>query len=109
MTRIEPKAGPYQLFMLGLCVYVLLALTADTFFRLDDATSSLVGWIDTGICLIFLADFFGNLARAPKKLAFLISGQRSTFNLQTFNFEPPPPNPLIARRPRGERAPAKFY
>ena len=26
-------AGMYQLFMLGLCIYVLLALGVDTFFK----------------------------------------------------------------------------
>lgn len=29
------KVGIYELLMLGLCVYVLLALTTTTFFRLD--------------------------------------------------------------------------
>jgi hypothetical protein len=36
-------AGLYELFMLGLCVYVLAALAAMTFFRLDPAVGTGVG------------------------------------------------------------------
>ncbi|MBN1489758.1 MAG: ion transporter [Phycisphaerae bacterium] len=64
-------AGMYQLFMLGLCVYVLLALAADTFFRLDESTSEILEYADTGICIIFLADFFVRLILAKRKLAYL--------------------------------------
>lgn len=66
-----PKAGPYQLFMLGLCVYVLLALAAETFFPLDEDSKTVLNYVDTGICIIFLVDFFVQLIRAEKKLAYL--------------------------------------
>ena len=65
------RVGLYQLFMLGLCVYVLIALAVDTFFKLGEDTSAVLGYVDTGICVIFLADFAGNLIRAPKRLAYL--------------------------------------
>lgn len=51
----------YQLFMLGLCVYVLTALALDTFLDLDKDVSDVLLYVDTGICLIFLLDFIGNL------------------------------------------------
>lgn len=35
----EAKPRPYQLFMLGLCVYVLIALVAQTFFPLSEGTN----------------------------------------------------------------------
>lgn len=63
--------GIYQLFMLALCVYVLLALAADTFLKLDESVSAILHYIDTGICIIFLADFFVNILSAKKKLHYL--------------------------------------
>ena len=33
---LEEQVGPYQLFMLVLCVYVLLALIVDSFFEVDN-------------------------------------------------------------------------
>jgi voltage-gated potassium channel len=60
-----------QLMMLVLSVYVLVALFADTVFRLPEEVSSLLQTLDTLICLIFLADFFYHLYRAESKPAFL--------------------------------------
>ncbi len=63
--------GPYQLFMFGLGIYVLLALAAQTLFPLSDGTSAILDHVDEGLCLIFLADFFINLIHAPSKLGYL--------------------------------------
>ncbi len=57
--------------MLGLCVYVLLALAVDTFFKLDAGSRMILNYVDTGICVIFLLDFFVQLIPADKKLAYL--------------------------------------
>jgi voltage-gated potassium channel len=65
------KAGIYELLMLGLCVYVLLALTATTFFRLDADTVAVLEYFDAAVCVVFLLDFFVKLATAESKLAFL--------------------------------------
>jgi voltage-gated potassium channel len=67
----ESRSKPYQVFMLGLCIYVLLALAGDTFFKLAPETSQLLGYVDTAVCVIFLADFLYNLATARSKLGYL--------------------------------------
>jgi len=72
IARANKKvAGIYELFMLGLCVYVLAALATVTFFRLDESVVEILVYVDTGICVIFLADFFGKLAVAKSKLGYL--------------------------------------
>ncbi len=53
-----PAPRPYQLFMLGLCIYVLLALAAQTFFRLDTQTLIILDTADLVVAAIFLLDFF---------------------------------------------------
>jgi len=62
---------PYQLFMLGLCVYVLVALGIETFFSVSESTRAILGYVDTGICVIFLGDFVRCLLTAERKLAYL--------------------------------------
>lgn len=61
----------FDLFMLGLCIYVLIALAVETLFTLDAATSRILAWADTAICLIFLADFFYKLTVAEHRLQYL--------------------------------------
>ena len=64
MSSDENRVSTYEMFMLALCVFVLLALAADTFFPLGDAASLILGYVDTGVCIIFLIDFFVKLATA---------------------------------------------
>jgi voltage-gated potassium channel len=71
LERLTAVVRPYDLFMLGLSVYVLLALAVETFFRLPPTTSAILEYADAGICVIFLADFLLNLVRARDKLAYL--------------------------------------
>ncbi len=66
-----PRTGPYDLFMLGLCVYVLVALAVETFFPLSPDTVWILNWVDNGICLIFILDFLAGLSQAPNKWEFL--------------------------------------
>ena len=65
------KLTGFQLLMLVLCIYVLVALFVDTLFNLPPQVSSLLQTLDTVICFIFLADFFYRLYRAENRLAFL--------------------------------------
>jgi voltage-gated potassium channel len=65
------KLTGFQLLMLVLCIYVLVALLVDTIFKLSPQVSSLLQTLDTAICFIFLADFFYRLYWAESKLAFL--------------------------------------
>ena len=70
-TGNKPKRVSYDLFMLGLCLYVLAALAIETFVALDEGTASILRYADFAICLIFMVDFFASLIRAPKKLEYL--------------------------------------
>jgi voltage-gated potassium channel len=65
------KTGPYDLFMLSLCVYVLVALMAETFFPLSPDTVWILNRVDNAICLIFILDFFSGLLHASNKWKFL--------------------------------------
>ncbi len=69
----ERNAGPYQLFMLALCVFVLLMLAVDTFAAVDADTAAIFAYADNAICILFLIDFVINLARAERKLKYLVT------------------------------------
>ena len=71
MVNKPEKSIPYQFFMLALCIYALAALAVDTFAPISEDTKAILGYVDTGICLIFLVDFIRCLIRAPRKLAYL--------------------------------------
>jgi voltage-gated potassium channel len=70
-SQSNRELGPYQMFMFGLGVYVLLALAAETFLPLSESTNTILDHVDDGICLIFFFDFFVNLFQAPSKLGYL--------------------------------------
>lgn len=53
--------GIYDLFMLALCVYVLLALAVETFVKLPPDTIEILDGVDFGICIIFILDFLFNI------------------------------------------------
>ncbi len=57
-----------------LSIYVLIALSIDTFFKLPDEVSRLLELIDNGICVVFLYDFCYRFYKAPSKLSFMKFG-----------------------------------
>lgn len=61
----------FQIFMVVLSVYVLIALFVDTMFDLSPEMDGLINQIDFIVCLIFMGDFFYRLYHAPSKLLFL--------------------------------------
>ena len=65
------KVKIYELFMLGLCVYVLAALVIEATVNLGEETAAILRYADTGVCVIFLVDFFVKLATAPSKIGYL--------------------------------------
>ena len=67
----KSKNEVYELFMLVLCVYVLAALVATTFLRLDQMVVEILDYVDTAVCLVFMADFFMKLFTAQDKLEYL--------------------------------------
>jgi voltage-gated potassium channel len=62
---------PFQLVVLVLSVYVLVAMLVEGLVTLPPETSRLLAQIDVLVCGVFLTDFFVRLYRAPRKLAFL--------------------------------------
>ncbi len=71
-ATVREQPGPYQFFMIGLCVYVLVILGATTLFEFSSPTRSILDYIDSGICVLFFADFCVSLVRAPSRWRYLI-------------------------------------
>ncbi len=69
----ERVAGPYQFFMLALCVFVLLLLAVDTFTSIDPETAAILTLADNLICVLFLIDFVITMARAERKLKYFFT------------------------------------
>ena len=65
------KLKMFDLVILALSVYVLIALLADTFFKLPPELSKLLSFIDNIVCAIFLIDFFYRFFKAESKLKFM--------------------------------------
>jgi voltage-gated potassium channel len=76
-NQSSPKGAdfrPYQLFMLLLCVYSLLALAVETFIPLPPNEVTILDAIDNVVCGIFLLDFFIGFGQASSKADFLAWG-----------------------------------
>lgn len=71
LTARRTESIQYQLFMLALCVYVLVALVAETVLRPDAETRLLLQYADAGICVVFLVDFLVCLYRAEDRWRYL--------------------------------------
>jgi len=69
----QQNQGPYQIFMLGLCVYVIGALATQTFIALDPGTLVILDVADNAICGIFLLDFLRNLLEASDAKTYLLT------------------------------------
>lgn len=57
--------------MLVLCVYALAQLAFQSAIALEPSTRTLIDYADFGVCLIFLADFFWALWRAPNRMRYM--------------------------------------
>ncbi len=72
--RVESRVGrsaAYEVFMLGLSVYVLAALATESLLPLDPGTRAILRYADTAICIVFIGDFVTNLVTAKSKLSYL--------------------------------------
>jgi voltage-gated potassium channel len=69
MTITEAKAPSpgYQLFMLILCVYALLALATRSIRSLRPDTVAILDYADNAVCAVFLIDFLKSMIQAPNK------------------------------------------
>ena len=61
------RAGPYQVFILALSLYALAALSVEVLAPVSPPIRQLLQVADTVVCILFLADFLYQLARAPNK------------------------------------------
>ncbi len=73
-SRRKPSNRIYDLFIVALTVFSLAMVAAYYVLPLTEATKQALVWIDLPISLIFLADSFGSLRRAPDKRAYLKGG-----------------------------------
>jgi voltage-gated potassium channel len=73
MTRPAGEPGSYQVFMLALCACTLAALTGEAILRPAGETRQLLAYADSAVCVIFLADFFICLYRAPDRVRYLMT------------------------------------
>jgi voltage-gated potassium channel len=67
------REGPYQLFILALCVYALASLVATTILPASSGTRQILDMADFGVCAVFFADFVYQLVRAPRKWHYFIT------------------------------------
>lgn len=65
------RTGPYQLFMLGLCIYALGILSVETLAPLDQRTRQILVYADVGVCGLFFLDFWISLVKAPDRWRYL--------------------------------------
>src|SRR5687768_10733814 len=72
-ARRAEAVGPYQFFMLALCVWALLTLAASTFLNLDDDVLQVLRYADTAVCVLFLFDFCYTLYRAENRWKYLLT------------------------------------
>lgn len=68
----KPRAA-YQLFMLALCIYALLALAVERFVPLSEDIRQLIEYADFGVCFLFFIDFLVSLATAPNRWRYFLT------------------------------------
>src|SRR5262245_38255567 len=72
MVERPRSASPgYQIFMLGLCLYALGALAAQSLVRLSPGTRTILDYADYAVCAMFLIDFGVSLLLAPSRWEYL--------------------------------------
>ncbi|MCX4186908.1 ion transporter [Methylophaga sp. OBS4] len=67
----EKGSAAYQLFMLSLSIYVLIALFIQEFIISNSEVKLLLQYVDFAVCLFFLADFFINFYTAESKRSYM--------------------------------------
>ena len=69
--EFEEKLGFFNIIILVLTIYVLIALLVETIFVLPIETSKLLNFVDNLICLVFFIDFIRRFNKAKNKLKFM--------------------------------------
>lgn len=74
MSRPEPEhPGVYDLFLSLVAILALVLVGLTMGLRDGSEIEELILYLDTLVCLIFLADFVRNLVRAPARLRYLFT------------------------------------
>lgn len=68
----QPETGPYQLFALGLSLFVLLMLATQTLVPIAPETRTVLEYADFAVCLLFFVDFGVSLVKASDRKAYLL-------------------------------------
>jgi voltage-gated potassium channel len=63
----------YQLFMLAICIYALLALVLERFLSLPEDIRALIHYADFGVCLLFFGDFIVSFVTAPSRWRYFVT------------------------------------
>ena len=71
MNMREAGSAAYQIALLVLSFYVLIALVLQELLIKDPEVKMVLQYADFFVCLLFLADFFVNLYRAENKIAYM--------------------------------------
>ena len=64
--------GPYELYMLVLSIFSIAILATDALVSLPESASDVLSYTDTGLCVLFLADFVRSWIRAPDRLRYFV-------------------------------------
>ena len=72
-TPHSGHAPAYQLFVLVLCVYAILALAAERFFALTPDTRQLLDYSDDGVCFLFAIDFVHSFTTAKNRGRYFLT------------------------------------
>ena len=67
----DDRASAFQLVLVFLSFFVIIALIIEALVPLAPATAALLQMIDTAICVVFLVDFGIRFARAESKWRFM--------------------------------------
>jgi voltage-gated potassium channel len=71
--RKQELPGPYQAFMLVLCVYAIAELVLRSFIPLKPEYVKILSIADWGLCIFFLVDFVVSLVHAENRLRYLLT------------------------------------
>jgi voltage-gated potassium channel len=72
-TWKDGQSPGYLLYVLALSVLALGLLAASLLLHPDPGTAAILQWADTGICVLFFADFVLTLVRARDPVRYLVT------------------------------------
>lgn len=73
MVKMKQPSGAYQMFMLALCLFALLAFVVEATVPLSQDTRVILEFGDTAMCALFFLDFLISFAQAEKRIRYLFT------------------------------------